>query len=305
MNGLTNHVLMVRPHLFKKNEQTSLNNYYQTDSSLDINTLNKLALIEFDQLVKCLVDNGIKVTVHQDNGKPETPDSLFPNNWISFHNRHKVIIYPMFAKNRRDERSDNVFNSLKLSGVNSDIIYDFTNYENQNIFLEGTGSMVLDRVNKKIYASLSDRTDKSIILDFSKKMKYKPIIFSSFQNVKNMRLKIYHTNVMMSIGDKFAAVGLKTIDDVNEREMVYNELKNDKKEIISLTENQIEQFAGNMLLVKNSNQPLLVMSTSAFNSLSMDQINKFETYARIVHSSLETIEKLGGGSARCMLAEIF
>ncbi len=122
MNGLTNHVLMVRPHLFKKNEQTSLNNYYQTDSSLDINTLNKLALIEFDQLVKCLVDNGIKVTVHQDNGKPETPDSLFPNNWISFHNRHKVIIYPMFAKNRRDERSDNVFNSLKLSGVNSDII---------------------------------------------------------------------------------------------------------------------------------------------------------------------------------------
>ncbi len=165
--------------------------------------------------------------------------------------------------------------------------------------------MVLDRVNKKIYASLSDRTDKSIILDFSKKMKYKPIIFSSFQNVKNMRLKIYHTNVMMSIGDKFAAVGLKTIDDVNEREMVYNELKNDKKEIISLTENQIEQFAGNMLLVKNSNQPLLVMSTSAFNSLSMDQINKFETYARIVHSSLETIEKLGGGSARCMLAEIF
>ena len=182
MNGLTNHVLMVRPHLFKKNEQTSLNNYYQTDSILDINTLNKLALIEFDQLVKCLVDNGIKVTVHQDNGKPETPDSLFPNNWISFHNRHKVIIYPMFAKNRRDERSDNVFNSLKLSGVNSDIIYDFTNYENQNIFLEGTGSMVLDRVNKKIYASLSDRTDKSIILDFSKKMKYKHINKISHNN---------------------------------------------------------------------------------------------------------------------------
>lgn len=305
MNRLTNHVLMVRPYLFKKNEQTALNNYYQSDSSLDLNTLNKLALREFDELVKILIENGIKVTIHQDNQNPETPDSLFPNNWISFHDKHKVVVYPMFAQNRRDERSNRVFNSLKKSGVNMEIIYDLTNYENQNLFLEGTGSMVLDRVNKKLYASLSDRTDKSIILDFSKKMNYKPIIFSSFQTIDNKRLEIYHTNVMMSIGDKFAAIGLNSIDDISERDMVFNELKNDNKEIISLTENQIQQFAGNMLLVKNSTQPILVMSTSAFNSLSKDQINRFETYSKIVHSNLETIEKSGGGSARCMLAEIF
>ena len=173
------------------------------------------------------------------------------------------------------------------------------------MYLEGTGSMVLDRVNKKLYASLSDRTDDSVILDFSKKMDYKPIIFSSYQTVDDKRLKIYHTNVMMSIGDNFAAVGFDSIDDIAERNMVYNELKNDNKEVISLTENQIEQFAGNMLLIKNNIQPILVMSTSAFKSLSNAQINKFETYAKIVHSNLETIEKTGGGSARCMLAEIF
>ena len=305
MNKLTNHVLMVRPYLFKKNEQTASNNYYQSDSSLDLFTLNKLALKEFDEFVKILIKNGIKVTVHQDNQNPETPDSLFPNNWISFHDKHKVIVYPMFAKNRRDERSNHIFDSLKKSGVNMEIIYDLTNYENQNLFLEGTGSMVLDRVNKKLYASLSDRTDKSIILDFSEKMNYKPIIFSSFQTVNNDRLKIYHTNVMMSIGDKFAAIGLNSIDDISERDLVLNELRNDNKEIISLSENQIEHFAGNMLLIKNSIQPVLVMSTSAYDSLSKDQITKLEKYAKIIHTNLETIEKAGGGSARCMLAEIF
>ena len=305
MNRLTNHVLMVRPYLFKKNEQTALNNYYQSDSSLDLNTLNKLALREFDELVKILIKNGIKVTIHQDNQNPETPDSLFPNNWISFHDKHKVVVYPMFAQNRRDERSNHVFNSLKKSGVNMEIIYDLTKYENQNLFLEGTGSMVLDRVNKKLYASLSDRTDKSIILEFSKKMNYKPIMFSSFQTIDNKRLEIYHTNVMMSIGDKFAAIGLNSIDDISERDLVLNELRNDNKEIILLSENQIEHFAGNMLLIKNSIQPVLVMSTSAYNSLSKDQITKLEKYAKIIHTNLETIEKAGGGSARCMLAEIF
>ena len=305
MNGLTNHVLMVRPYHFKKNDQTALNNYYQSDIGLDFSTINKLAISEFDEFVKVLIDNGINVIVHQDNKKPETPDSLFPNNWISFHHRHKVIIYPMFAENRRDERSSHVFDTLKKSGVNTKVIFDLTNYENLNIFFEGTGSMVLDRVNKKLYASLSDRTHDSLILDFCKKMNYKPIIFSSFQTVNNKRLEIYHTNVMMSVGDKFAAVGLDSIDDVTERNMVLNELKNDNKEIISLTENQIEQFAGNMLLLKNNIQPILVMSTSAFKSLSKDQIIRFETYAKIVHSNLDTIEKAGGGSARCMLAEIF
>jgi len=305
MNGLTNHVLMIRPYIFIKNEQTALNNHYQFDSVLDPKTINKLALKEFDGLAEVLVDVGIRVTIHQDSKEPKTPDSLFPNNWISFHNKNKVVIYPMFAPNRRDERSNDVFKTLLNDGVKFDIIFDLTSYESQNLFLEGTGSMVFDRINKKLYASLSERTDKSMVLDFCKKMNYKPIIFSSFQTVFDKRLKIYHTNVMMCIGNTFAAVGFDSIDNISEREMVCNELKNDGKEIISLTENQIEQFAGNMLLLYNLNQPVLVMSTSAYNSLSIDQKHKFEKHAKIVHSNLKTIENSGGGSARCMLAEIF
>ena len=305
MNGLTNHVLMVRPYVFMKNNQTAINNYYQSDSDLDANTINKLAHEEFDRLANVLIKAGIKVTIHQDVKAPETPDSLFPNNWISFHKKNRVVIYPMFAKNRRDERSNDVFKLLLNNGVKSKIIYDLTSYENQNLFLEGTGSMVLDRINKKVYASLSERTHKPLILDFCKKMNYTPFIFSSFQTISGKRLKIYHTNLMLSLGNSFAVVGLDSIDNILEREKVHNELENDSKEIISISENQIEQFAGNMLLLKNLNNPILVMSTSAYKSLFKDQINKLKKHAKIIHSDLKTIEKLGGGSARCMLAEIF
>ena len=305
MIGLTSHVLMVRPILFEKNKQTAVNNYYQMDSTLNSKTINELAIKEFDQLVDNLTNLGIKVTLHQDTKSPRTPDSIFPNNWISFHKNNSVIIYPMFAKNRRHERSKDVFKTLKKAGVKSNIIFDLTNFENENKFLEGTGSMILDRANKKLYASLSERTEKSLVLNFSNKMNYKPIIFSSFQTVSKQRLRIYHTNVMMSIGDKFAAICLESIDDRSERENVKNELIDSGKELILLSEKQVENFAGNMLLLKNSNGPLLVMSTSAYKSLTIKQKNKFNNHAEILHSDIRTIEMLGGGSVRCMLAEIF
>ena len=305
MIGLTSHVLMVRPILFEKNKQTAVNNYYQMDSKFNSKAINKLAIREFDHLVDNLTNLGIKVTIHQDTKNPRTPDSIFPNNWISFHKINTVIIYPMFAKNRRYERSKDVFKTLKKAGVKSNIIFDLTNFENENKFLEGTGSMILDRASKKLYASLSERTEKSLVLNFSNKMNYKPIIFSSFQTVSKQRLRIYHTNVMMSIGDKFAAVCLESIDDRSERENVKNELIDSGKELILLSEKQVENFAGNMLLLKNSNGPLLVMSTSAYKSLTIKQKNKFNNHAEILHSDIRTIEMLGGGSVRCMLAEIF
>tara|TARA_B100001741_G_scaffold313359_2_gene319218 strand:+ start:3180 stop:4097 length:918 start_codon:yes stop_codon:yes gene_type:complete len=305
MNGLTNHVLMVRPYFFKKNEETTVNNYFQKNTSLNDQEINDLAKKEFDKFVIKLLNAGLRITVYQDKKYPQTPDSLFPNNWVSFHKTNKVILYPMFAQNRRNERTDYIFDKLKKQGVEIEKIYDFTNFENENLFLEGTGSMVLDRVNKKCYACLSERTCKDLVIDFCFKMKYKPILFKAYHKFSKKKLSIYHTNVMMSIGQKFAAVGLDSIHNIQEKENLINELYNDGKEIISLSENQIKNFAGNMLLLHNSKEPILVMSSSAYNSLTKLQIKKFEKYSKIISVDLKTIERVSGGSARCMLAEIF
>lgn len=306
MNDLTNHVLMIRPFFFYKNEQTSVNNYFQYNTGLTDEKINYLALKEFDEFVKKLVDSGVQVTVGQDSKHPDTPDSIFPNNWLSFHKKNKVIIYPMYAKNRRNERTDYVFDILKKKGIEAQIIHDFTNYENDNLFLEGTGSMVLDRVYKKCFACLSERTSKKLVIDFCNKMDYKPILFRAYHTFSGKRLSIYHTNVMMSIGNKFAAIGLNSVDNITERENLINELSEARKEIIFLTETQIKYFAGNMLLLKNSKEePILVMSSSAYNSLTKIQIKKIENHSKIIHSRLDTIESVGGGSARCMLAEVF
>ena len=306
MNDLTNHVLMIRPFFFYKNEQTSVNNYFQYNTGLTDEKINYLALKEFDEFVKKLVDSGVQVTVGQDSKYPDTPDSIFPNNWLSFHKKNRVIIYPMYAKNRRNERTDYVFDILKKKGIEAQIIHDFTNYENDNLFLEGTGSMVLDRVYKKCFACLSERTSKKLVIDFCNKMDYKPILFRAYHTFSGKRLSIYHTNVMMSIGNKFAAIGLNSVDNIAERENLINELSEARKEIIFLTETQIKYFAGNMLLLKNSKEePILVMSSSAYNSLTKIQIKKIENHSKIIHSRLDTIESVGGGSARCMLAEVF
>ena len=306
MNDLTNHVLMIRPFFFYINAQTCVNNYFQYNTGLTDEKINYLALKEFDEFVKKLVDSGVQVTVGQDSKHPDTPDSIFPNNWLSFHKKNRVIIYPMYAKNRRNERTDYVFDILKKKGIEAQIIHDFTNYENDNLFLEGTGSMVLDRVYKKCFACLSERTSKKLVIDFCNKMDYKPILFRAYHTFSGKRLSIYHTNVMMSIGNKFAAIGLNSVDNITERENLINELSEARKEIIFLTETQIKYFAGNMLLLKNSKEePILVMSSSAYNSLTKIQIKKIENHSKIIHSRLDTIESVGGGSARCMLAEVF
>ena len=275
MNDLTNHVLMIRPFFFYKNEQTSVNNYFQYNTGLTDEKINYLALKEFDEFVKKLVDSGVQVTVGQDSKYPDTPDSIFPNNWLSFHKKNKVIIYPMYAKNRRNERTDYVFDILKKKGIEAQIIHDFTNYENDNLFLEGTGSMVLDRVYKKCFACLSERTSKKLVIDFCNKMDYKPILFRAYHTFSGKRHSIYHTNVMLSIGNEFVVIGLNSVDNIIERENLIKELTKERKEIIFLTETQIKHFAGNMLLLKNSKEePILVMSSSAYNSLTSANIHR-------------------------------
>ena len=305
MNGLTNHVLMVRPHFFMKNDQTAANNYFQNNISLTSEQINKLALEEFDEFVNKLIDAGINITLIQDSKFPITPDSIFPNNWVSFHKKNKIILYSMYAANRRNERNIPIFEKLRDTGAKIEIIHDYTNYEKNNLFLEGTGSMVLDRVNKKCYASLSERTNKELVIDFCNKMHYKPIFFRAYQTFNGKRLSIYHTNVMMSIGNKFAVVGIDSIDNEIEKQNVINELTSDGKEIISLSELQIQNFAGNMLLLKNSKTPVLVMSSSAFDSLTNIQKLSLQNHSKIIHANLNTIEQIGGGSARCMLTEVF
>ena len=215
MQQTTNSILMIRPINFRMNEQTAVNNYFQESVALQNAEINRKAQEEFDSYVFKLKSFGVEVLVISDTETFDTPDAIFPNNWISFHTDGTVGLYPMFAENRRLERRDDILAKIEEKGFLIEQVVDYTAAEFEDFFLEGTGSLILDRVNKKLYASLSDRTDKSIILEFSKKMNYKPIMFSSFQTIDNKRLEIYHTNVMMSIGDKFAAIGLNSIDDIS------------------------------------------------------------------------------------------
>lgn len=306
MSSLTSHILMVRPYRFRMNDQTAINNFYQeniVDFTPEIIALK--AQQEFDALVALLRSEGIRITVHQDTADPETPDALFPNNWVSFHARHQGIIYPMCAENRRVERTHDVFKTLKNDNTNIVIAKDYTAFEMEGKFLEGTGSMVLDRTHKKAYAALSERTDLALFLLFCKENDFEPIHFTAYQTVDDKRLPIYHTNVMMSVGSTFALVGLESIDSPIEREFLTAHLFDSDKTIIPLTDEQLSQFAGNMLELQGPEKSLLVMSSSAYNSLTKQQIQELEKHAKLIHSPLDTIERCGGGSARCMIAEIF
>jgi len=212
----------------------------------------------------------------------------------------------MFAENRRLERRMDIFDDLeKKHGFNINNIVDWTGSEDRNQFLEGTGSLVLDRTNKIAYAVLSERTDEEIIDKFCKHFQYEAVMFTANQSVQGKRLPIYHTNVMMCVADGFVVVCLDSIDDINERQELIEKFEESEKEIIEISEDQINHFAGNMLQVKNDKENILVMSTAAYKSLEQDQINQIENYCSIIHSSLDTIEEIGGGSARCMMAEVF
>lgn len=297
---------MIRPVNFRMNEQTAVNNYFQEASKALQATVNKKAIQEFDTFVEKLRKAGVHVVVVEDTMEPDTPDSVFPNNWISFHGDGQIALYPMFAENRRMERREDVLEQLEEEGFLIDNVMDYTSAEDEEVFLEGTGSVVLDRVNRKAYCALSPRADEELFIEFCEDFEYTPVIFHAYQTVKEERLLIYHTNVMMCVADRFAVICLECIDDKKERKSVEKHLKEDGKEIIEITEAQMHQFAGNMLQVAGSGEKTyLVMSEAARHSLTPGQVSRIEKYSEILSSSLETIETCGGGSARCMMAEVF
>ncbi|OZV66813.1 citrulline utilization hydrolase CtlX [Winogradskyella aurantia] len=306
MQQTTDTILMIRPINFRMNEQTAVNNYFQEDLDLKNAEINAKAQKEFDDFVDKLKAVGIKVIVEQDDKLMDTPDSIFPNNWVSFHSNGDVAIYPMFAENRRKERRDEVFIRLEKEGFIIEHIIDYTSAENMGVFLEGTGSMILDRVNRKAYCALSPRADEDLFIEFCEDFEYTPVIFRANQTTDGKRLPIYHTNVMMCIAENFAIICLDAIDDKKERKNVVGHLKRDGKEIISISEAQMQNFAGNMLQLQGDDQQrYLIMSESAYKSLDKGQITKIEKHCPVIYSSLDTIETCGGGSARCMMAEVF
>ncbi|MGC4042154.1 MAG: arginine deiminase-related protein [Flavobacterium sp.] len=307
MKQTTNSILMIRPVAFRMNEQTAVNNYYQKVlDGLSPETVNVKAQQEFDVFVAKLRKAGVNVIVVDDTSETNTPDSIFPNNWVSFHENGDVVLYPMFAENRREERREDILDILEDEGFAINEIMDYTLAEEDEVYLEGTGSLVLDRENDKAYCALSPRADEELMIEFCEDFEFTPVIFEAFHTVNGKRELIYHTNVMMTLGDTFAVICADCIDDKKERKMVLDSLRGDDKEVILITEEQLNSFAGNMLEVKGKNsERFLVMSESAYKSLTKKQISQLEAHVEIIHSSLDTIEACGGGSARCMMAEIF
>ena len=299
----TDTVLMIEPAAFGFNAETAQNNYFQINSE-NAETQNR-ALQEFNNFVEKLRSKGINVITVKDTLEPHTPDSIFPNNWISMHQDGTVVLYPMCAVNRRWERRNDILEILKRNFSVKEIV-DLSASENEGKFLEGTGSMIFDHENKLAYGSVSLRLDEQLFREFCEKFGFEPVVFHSYQTANNERLPIYHTNVMMCVADQFVVICLDCIDDETERVNVVNAIVNSGKEIIEISESQMQQFAGNMLQVQNSEgKKFLVMSQSAYQSLTLEQISNIEKYSEIIYSDLETIETNGGGSARCMLAEVF
>jgi len=295
----TSNVLMIRPLHFVYNEETAVNNSFQIKGNQE--NLSEKAVQEFDELVKELQKQDIEVTVIEDSPLPHTPDAIFPNNWISFHESGIYCLYPMFAPNRRKERKTEVLDTIRKK-FHYHKLFDFTDYESENLFLEGTGSMVLDRDKRLVYACISPRTSLLVLEDFCKKMDYRHVVFHATDKTGN---NIYHTNVMMCVADKFVVICVDSIMDAQEKKYVTDTILSSGKEIIPINLEQMNQFAGNMLQLENKNkEKILVMSNAAWFSLSPEQKEKLVQYNRIVHASLQSIESNGGGSARCMIAEI-
>ena len=307
MKQITNTLLMIRPVSFRMNEQTAVNNYYQKELlNASQEEIQKMALREFDEFVEKLQAVGIFVIVVEDTNEPDTPDSIFPNNWISFHQNGKVALYPMFAKNRRLERRDDILDIVEEEGVEIDNVIDYSSAEKEGVFLEGTGSMLLDRENRKAYCSLSPRADEDLFIEFCEDFEYTPVMFHAYQTIQDKRALIYHTNVMMALTEELAIICLDAIDSKSEKKNVIAHIKKSGKDILAITEEQVVQFAGNMLQVAGANgKKYTIMSESAYKSLTSDQINKIKQSSEILYSNLKTIETAGGGSARCMMCEVF
>jgi hypothetical protein len=295
---------MIEPVAFGFNYQTAEDNYFQQKA--DTSTVQEKALREFRQMTALLQNKGLDLIVIQDTPEPHTPDSIFPNNWISFHEDGTVVLYPMFAANRRSERRSDILKQIEKEGFIIRNILDYSSFENQGVFLEGTGSMILDRTKRKAYAALSERTHLPLFLQFCEELHFTPCYFSANQTVATKRLPIYHTNVMMSIGDCYALVCLDSIDDAREKQAVVRSLRDSGKEIVEITEAQMHCFAGNMLQVENRDgKKIAILSETARQSLTAQQIEQLSAFNEMVSISVPAIEKAGGGSVRCMLAEIF
>jgi hypothetical protein len=293
-------ILMVRPYQFYFNQQTAANNFFQ--SNINIENANELAIAEFDAMVDKLRAHQIKVNVVQDTKDPSTPDSIFPNNWVSTHEGGTLCLYPMFAQNRRAERKSTVIDFLQ-SNYQIQNILDLTDLEKEGKFLEGTGSMVLDHQNKLAYGCLSERLDKNAFYEWCDKMQFKAI---SFKAVDDKAQPIYHTNVMMCMGDQFVVICLESIPNEQEKQIVLESFKKSNKEVIEISQDQLNHFAGNMLQVFDTNEkPHLIMSEQAHTSLHPAQVKSLEKYNPLLPISIPTIEALGGGSTRCMMAEIY
>lgn len=300
----TSHILMVRPATFRKNEETAGNNHYQKDA--DVEDVHQQALDEFEGMVEDLRARGVDVIVVEDDPSTDTPDALFPNNWVSFHADGRVGLYPMFAPNRRLERREDILHDLvHTHGFDLDEVVDFTEFEAHEAYLEGTGSMVLDRIHGKAYAALSPRTDRNAFEQWCESMDVEGVVFEAMQSVGDNRLPIYHTNVMMAIGTGWTAVCLDCVDHADDRALLRESLEADGLTIVPLSEAQINRFAGNMLEVQTrTGDKLIVMSQNAFDALGEDQRATLGQFGTLVHNDLNTIETCGGGSARCMMAEI-
>lgn len=299
----TSRVLMVRPVRFGFNEQTAVNNSFQR-RGLELSA-QEMALAEFDNFVTLLRTNGVEVTVVEDTPDPHTPDSIFPNNWFSTHESGELVLYPMCAPNRRMERKETVLKVIKEIGSKGKMkrLVDLTSWEEKNLFLEGTGSLILDRPNKLAFVCRSPRSDEKVLEQFCEELDYEYFIFDATDNNGSL---IYHTNVMMCIGEKFVVACLDSIKNIAERESFIAFVEDCDKELVEISMEQMENFAGNMLQLRGKGgEPLLIMSATAKRSLTAEQLTTLSSYCRILAPELEAIETNGGGSARCMIAEIY
>lgn len=297
----TSTVFMVKPVRFGFNPQTAQSNAFQKKEGYGIQ-VQEAALREFLAYATLLRANGISIALAEDTQEPRTPDSIFPNNWFSTHEDGTLVLYPMAAPNRREERKGHFLEIIKKNFKVTRTV-DLTHYEEEGLFLEGTGSMILDRENKIVYACCSPRTDMKVLDDFCTQLGYTPV---TFESVDRNGQQIYHTNVMMCVGTAYAIVCLESIADPQERENVVTSLEKSGKKIIEISFDQVNKFAGNMLELRNGEgKKFLVMSATARKSLTSEQNRELSKTYRLLSPQLETIETNGGGSARCMLAEIF
>ncbi len=300
---LTSRVLMIRPARFESNPLTAASNRFQGRSGSSPAEQQAAALREFDGLVEALREAGVEVVVVEDTPEPHTPDSIFPNNWISTHADGRVVLYPMEAENRRTERRDDIIEHLHDTiGLQVSEVVDLTAHENEGHYLEGTGSMVLDRVNRIAYACLSSRTHFDALGDFAQRMGYEVVAFDA---VDSENVPIYHTNVLMHVGEKLAVICDEAIRREEQRDAVLARLRDSGHEVILLTYEQLNAFAGNMLELRNTDgERITAMSEQAYGSLSQEQRERFAANGRIVSVPIDNIERSAGGSVRCMLAEV-